>query len=269
MICKQCSTEFDEGMFCPECGTKHEINNEGSVNAENEIYQSDIAKVEVEKKKLAVEKEAVERMVQELQEKERIARESVEYERKEKERVMKELVEQKGIEKARLDNERVELEKRKLVEENRKKEMETRTVKGIVYETLEEAELAKKEHYMIDLLKERLQSEKKQENRQEILKDYKEEFQILEARHRFELIKSRVDKKVPFAEKANFIYGITVLITFVISMIAMSAYPESNNVFIMICFWWTAFGVWTWLVWKIVLFIKSRRKDYYKNIGDI
>lgn len=47
MKCKNCGFDFDEGIFCPECGTKHEMDNAGNakktekVNKENSTEQEE------------------------------------------------------------------------------------------------------------------------------------------------------------------------------------------------------------------------------------
>lgn len=39
MICKKCNTEFEEGIFCPECGTKYEADEKDVTNVEQpKIY---------------------------------------------------------------------------------------------------------------------------------------------------------------------------------------------------------------------------------------
>ena len=57
MKCKTCGTEFDEGVFCPECGTKCE----GSELLDENAVQEALA-IEREKVKTAVAEEAKKRI---------------------------------------------------------------------------------------------------------------------------------------------------------------------------------------------------------------
>lgn len=52
----------------------------------------------------------------------------------------------------------------RLAQENLKRDMDMRTVRGIVYKSLDETELAKQEHNKIDVLKLRLLDTKSQKN---------------------------------------------------------------------------------------------------------
>lgn len=106
MKCLKCGYEFSEGLFCPECGTK---------------YDEEEAK-KIEEKRIKEEQEEKERE----EEKNRAYQAKIEKEKIEQE---VELVKQKN-ENMRLQHE----------EEDRK----SRTVNGIVYNTLEEAETARK-----------------------------------------------------------------------------------------------------------------------------
>lgn len=217
MKCKNCGTEFAEGIFCPECGTRCE----------------DIANAEVER--IARENAEVERQARENAEAERIVREKAEAER--------------------------------LAEENRKADVESRTIHGTVYETADEAQQAKREHDMIDVLKTRLLATKSQKERQKIFGNFKETIQNIDARKRYELLEEKVSRRKPLTETLNRIYGITVLITFFIAVIM--SINEDDSILQWISFFWAGFGVWIWPIWKIVLVVKSKNENYYKNIKDI
>lgn len=215
MKCSKCGTEFNEGIFCPECGTKY---------SEQKTEES-------------IKKKEAECVAREQAEAERIAREQAETER--------------------------------LVQENIKKEMESRTVRGTVYKSLDEAEVAKREHHMIDILKSQLMETKSQKKRKEIIGRFNEQIETIDAKNRYALLKNKVTKEIPLNEKIHSIYGITVLISLIVNVILLMSIEGEAPLIGKICIIWCGFGVWVWPIWKIVLFIKSKGKDYYKNIKNI
>lgn len=97
MKCKKCGTEFQEGLFCPECGTKMEVElskEEQELldrgNKEREIL---LAKQRAEQEKIAKEREDAER---EECERRRIAeQEHIEQERLKQEKIKQEKMEKK------------------------------------------------------------------------------------------------------------------------------------------------------------------------------
>jgi len=127
MICKNCGLEFDEGIFCPECGTR--IDNHG---------ENDQLKDQKEKNELEIEKAKAEQ--------ERYAKEKAEHEA--------ELLRQRN-ENIRLEQ---EIAEKKKEEEKKREEEEARTFNGVLYNSVEEMVKAK-EDYSIE------ESKKKEKKR--------------------------------------------------------------------------------------------------------
>ena len=119
MKCVKCGCEFEEGLFCPECGAKYD-----EKEAEEKRIQDEIRmKEEKEKRKLELEKAKVEQ--------EKLAVEKAAYEA--------ELARQKN-EKARIEQEN----RAKMEEQERKRQEElTRTFNGVLYNTIDEMNAAK------------------------------------------------------------------------------------------------------------------------------
>jgi predicted nucleic acid-binding Zn-ribbon protein len=227
MKCINCGTEFNEGIFCPECGHKYD--------------EEEIARIEREKK---------EREAREIAEKaEREAKEKAEREAREK------------AENERLLRERQEREERQRAEE----ELLSRTFNGKVYADKEEADLAKMESNQVEALKQRLLSTKKQDERRKIIAEFGDAPKTEESRARYEALKAKSEQEKPKSIIINWIYGITVLIAF-IPAVTLSV---ENGAVYYIAMAWAGCGFYIWIIWKIVLFIKSKSKKYYLNIKHI
>ncbi|MFR5707832.1 hypothetical protein [Faecalitalea cylindroides] len=256
MKCNNCGTEFFEGVFCPECGTKY-------TNTEKEDLVQDktnIMNKEAEKLRALHEKNDRLVKVHELKlnlEKERLANQRLELEQLSKERENKQKLEEEKL--------KVEL----LSQENLKKDVENRTVRGTIYKTLDEAEKAKREHHSIDLLKAQLMETKSQNKRQNIFREYHEKLETVDAKNRYEALKVKVERSETIGEKIIGIYGISVLITFIISVISLSLIEGEAPFVMKFIFIWAGFGCWIWPIWKFVLFVKSRKVNYYKNLKNI
>lgn len=247
MKCKKCGTEFDEGIFCPECGMKNE---EKSQLSESNIKEKELQEQE-RREKEQLEKE------RKQQEKDRLERERKEAELRAKEREAKAKAEQENAEAKRLE------------QENAKREMESRTVKGVMYKTFEEAEQARNEHKKIDLLKEKLLSTKSQKKRQEIFNEFREPIEIRETKFRYDLLADKINTVPPKSEKLCKMYGYTVLIAFVVYMVNSMIAGNDLSTVGLICALWCGFGCWIWPIWKIVQVIKSKSANHYKNIKKI
>lgn len=235
MKCNNCGTFFKEGIFCPECGMK--VIDEDSAKSVDEEYK----KLKEENGRLKEEN-----LLMEQQRKER--------EKEEKEKMQKRLEEAE-----------------RLIQESESKDLENRTVRGTVYKTEEEAMQAKAEHASIDILKEQLMLIKSQERRKEVFYEFKEELHYTDTRQRYELLKVKVETPKPTSEKIINIYGISVLLTFMIYMI-LSEYKVSSGFLagiLIVCLIWSGFGLWIWIIWKIVLSIKRKKGSYYGNLSNI
>ncbi len=231
MKCKMCSNEFDEGVFCPECGAKYEG------------------------VKLGTEDDVKERECQEVETREQECKE------------IKENENGKACDKENVGIQVENVETRRLEQENVKMEMESRTVRGVMYKTLEEAEKARSEHNKIDLLKEKLLTTKSQKKRQIIFKEFNESIEVSDVKNRYDLLAAKVSVVPAKVEKLCTIYGYSILIAFFISCTLMSS--EEISMVGIICSTWTGFGFWIWPVWKMVKFIKSKSANHYTNIKKI
>lgn len=243
MKCKRCGMEFSEGIFCPECGMK----------SEERVH-------ELERQEQR-EREEQERIIQEEQERKR--REQIEKEEKEKQEKKRLESERKAAEKRAREQEiknRIELENaeaERLQQENTRKEIESRTVKGVIYKTFEEAEQARIEHKKIDLLKEKLLLEKSSQKRKEIYSNFHETILIKEVKYRYDLLQETINNTFEKSRKLNIVYGISVIITFILAMIFELS--NKNEILFTVFMIWTGFGVWIWPIWKIVLVVKNKK----------
>lgn len=250
MKCSKCGTEFSEGIFCPECGTK---------NVTEEMLKKEAEKT-LESERILQEKLEAERA-----EAEQKMREKFEAEQAEVEQKMREKFEAEQAEAEQKMREKLEIE-----QANSEKSVSLRTVRGVVYKTIDEAELAKREHAMIDNLKNQLLTIKSQKKRQKKFSEFKTEMKTFDAKSRYELLKGKMIQKQPLSEKANAIYGWTVFVAS-IAWIVIAIVEENvdTSTWFYVMFFWSFLGVIIWSVWKIVLFIKSKGKNYYKNIKKI
>lgn len=249
MKCSNCGTEFEDGIFCPECGKKCE----GTL--QNFI-------IEVKKEGEEVEELTKERVAAERLEKEKEKVERLEKEKEEIERLIKEKEKAESLAKEKMETER-------LAQENLKRDIDMRTVRGTVYKTLDEAELAKEEHNKIDVLKSQLLNTKSQKKRQKIFSDFTETITTIDAKNRYEMLKEKISRKVPVSELINCIYGITLLFALFAVIIGSILVGVDKSIFLMICATWVGFGIWIWPIWKMVLLIISVGQNYYKNIKNI
>lgn len=171
-------------------------------------------------------------------------------------------------EEARKEQERKQ-EQERLLELKRQRDREQRIVRGYEYKTLEEADLARRENAQIDALKARLMPIKKQEKRKELLEKENLEIKTWEANERYKLLKQKIYTVPPKSERFNFIYGISIIITFFLYIFGEGIQSLAANPLVIAMGVWCMFGFWIWVVWKIVLVVKSKKVDYYKNISNI
>lgn len=232
MICKKCGAEVVEGIFCPECGTRLELT------------------VETD--------ECEEKIVQEENDTEKVTKDKIEYERLAKEKAETEL---------KVAKEMAAAEKAS----NERRNLEARTYKGILYTNEQEVTLAREEDLKIEGLKQRLLTTRKQNERKRIFEEFKDDIRTVQARHRLEMLKIKIDQEKPKNIMYNRIYGWTVVLSFFMVMLISSLVPNSDlSIFLnIILSLWFCIGIPVWIVWKIVLIIKSKSKDYYLNIKDI
>ena len=122
MKCKNCGFEFDGGIFCPECGTKYDVEEArrqaDELKAQEELHRQE----KIKERELEVEKAKAEQ--------ERLANERIQYEL--------ELEKQK----AEIRNLELDAKERETSAENKKNEEQERTYKGVVYSTVDDKNLA-------------------------------------------------------------------------------------------------------------------------------
>jgi len=137
MKCKNCGAEFNEGIFCPECGTKVEV--ELSTEEKEQFEKSSaereilLAKQKAEQERIAKEREEAERLDREKQEQVRLEREKVENERlarekEEAERVRLEKMEQERAAREKAEQEREE--QKRLAKEQAEQKKEARAIEN-------------------------------------------------------------------------------------------------------------------------------------------
>lgn len=227
MICNKCGHEFSAGIFCPECGARYETSEEVS------------KKEKAEAERIAKEKAEAERIEHERQE--------AEAKRKaEEERIIKQQAE---VEKARQEQQA----------------LQERTYKGTIYESREEAAIAREDEERVENLKKQLLSTKKQDERRKMIAEFGNPPMTAESKQRYDALKAKAEQEKPKSIIINWIYGITVLI----AMIPAVALNVENGAVYYVAMVWAGFGIYIWVIWKIVLFVKSRSKKYYLNIKHI
>lgn len=140
MRCAKCGCVFDEGLFCPECGTKYDAEAEQKYEAELK-RQQEIQEQENQRRREEEEK-AKELERQEEKEKRELEKEKAkaEQERLAKERVEKE-AEVLKLRKEEAERKAAEEEKAK-AEQLAKEEKLARTFNGVEYQTVDEAKAA-------------------------------------------------------------------------------------------------------------------------------
>ena len=140
MKCTKCGFEFDEGLFCPECGAKYD--EEEAKRIENEALEQEKIRKEEEKKEEEEKKrkEEEEKAQRELE----LEKVKVEQERLAVEKAAHE------AELLRQQNERIRIEQENKVkaEEQEKKHQEelSRTFNGIIYNSVDEMNIAKTQY---------------------------------------------------------------------------------------------------------------------------
>ena len=122
MKCKNCGTEFIEGIFCPECGTKMESpEDSNSVEVKEKVGKDNLEAAAAERKR-AAKLEAQKRKQQAAIEEEQRKREQEEVLRKKR---IEDEKKEKQEEQLRIEKEKKEKEK-----EERQKEKEERRIKN-------------------------------------------------------------------------------------------------------------------------------------------
>lgn len=249
MKCNNCGADFSEGIFCPECGTKN-------LEAE-QIFQK-----EQERQEEIAEQE---RLIEEKRKAERIAEEKAEIEKREQEREKQEQLRKER--EIQLQVEKAKAEAERIASENLRIDQENRTVRSTMYKTIEEAERARREHGAVDNLISQLMRIKSQKKRQKLLREFGDNIETVDARSRYEKLREKVNRKRPLSEVFCKLLGFVVLGSFIVFCI-ICMYDSESIIGQYLCIIWML-GLPVWVVWRIVIFVKSMRKDYYKRLKDI
>lgn len=223
----------------------NDINGYLNFNEDHFNKALDLADIDTKKKLIRAREEYEKRKKEiKLQEEKRLAAKEAE----------KKQIELEKREQQRKQQKEIELKRQE--EEKARQHIEACTVKGVVYNTLEEADRARYEQKTIDELKEKLLHEKSRKRQQTLLDEFDNNLQIPVEQKRYEDLKSIYANK-DLSHKLNFWYGISIVVCLVIAMIVDST--SDGSLFPTL---WAAFGIWIWPVWKIVLVIKNKRRNH-------
>lgn len=155
------------------------------------------------------------------------------------------------------------------------KSKENSVLQNLEFATKEEVELIKEEYNKVDILKKKLMQTKSQTKRQEILQGFEYEFKTIDAQNRMNFIEEKVNREVPGIVRISKIMGfgalLALLLIFVVSFLI--SFSIIDNQFMAIAGTILGLVFWvcliTWIVQKIMIFVKSLSKDYYLNLKDI
>lgn len=259
MKCRQCGNEFSVGIFCPKCGFKNIEEQKNPVVDET---------VEAEKQKVA-DKE------KELLEKEKRLKEMQEHieaeQKKKEEQQIKEAKEQERIEQEKI----VEAEKRCQQEEKEAKERETAERIAKEQEDAkrkekerDEVKKMEKDNELIEALKNRLMTTRSQEERRKILDDFSGELNYESSVQRLQSLREKANQKPTFGNLINWIYGGTVIFSIILTAI-LAGSGNTDSPFVVVAALWYGLGIPVWIVWRIILIVKTKQKSYYLNIKHI
>ena len=217
MKCKNCGTEFYEGVFCPECGTKYEdesviVIGENNINniKESEVIEPDEnmkMKLELEKEKTEQERISAERQIREYElalAREKTEQERIAFEREKAAKVEKEI------------NDKLEEEKQKKLEEQKREDQEYQERLAI-------------ENRKINNLKNEMLAKNNQKYRREKFYAFQEELTCSETRKRYNQLKDKVDQDVPIGEIKCRRLGYSALACFCVAMLLMLAGEIANK----------------------------------------
>ena len=152
---------------------------------------------------------------------------------------------------------------------------ENSVIQNSEFATKEEIALIKEEYNKIDILKKKLMQTKSQSKRQEILQGFEYEFKTIDAQNRMNFIEEKVNREVPKIIHISRIMGFGALFAFLLIIITsvLVSFSIINNQFMAIAGTILGFVLCicliTWIVQKIIIFVKSLSKDYYLNLKDI
>ena len=271
MKCLKCGTEFEEGVFCPECGNRvisEDTNNTlvmPTMSAEDREHQLQVMREKTEQERLALERANAARDAQAMaDQKDREHQLQLMRERTEQERLATERVaadREKAMAAKQLERERIALEREKISQTESEKR-----------------ELINFENRKIDGLKSALMATKSQDKRREIFYAFNDQLETFEARGRYQRLKDKVDIEEPQSIKVKKIYGSSIIAAFTIfwvGAIVWSIITKGANTPIVIdvigtiLFLHWFFGGIIWIVWSVIEGIKRKMKGHYLYIADI
>lgn len=196
-----------------------------------------------------------------------------EYEKTEKAKTEENRIEYERLLKEKAEAEAKAVQEKAIIEkaEKEKLELEARTYKKVVYKNEAEAKLAREDDDKIEILKQQLLTTNKQVERQKILSEFREDITTAEAKKRLNLLSVKVNQKKPKSIMYNWIYGGTIILALLFTMIigTISKVDGVWEIIIVFLALWYGIGIPVWIVWKIILAVKSKSKDYYLNLKNI
>jgi hypothetical protein len=247
--CSKCGTKFEEGIFCPECGTRvdsEDFEKPIMENDDTEINQEQDLKIKIEKRKQELEYEALKR------------KQELEYEAEKRKKELE----------FEVNKRKQELEFQ-AEQEKKEQEEKRRTVRGRVYSSQPEADEAKKQHELLDSLIKELSYEKILK-RQDILKSFDAgKITVKEVKDRFDKLSEKVNAKDARAPLYCRKVGLSSLAALIICIITGVLVEGSKNdalaivAMIAACWVWVSF-IW-WIVWSLKIKAKkvSKKSNYY------
>lgn len=163
MKCSKCGFEYDEGLFCPECGTQNIDTNGNIPEQENELVKNRLEQERIAKERVEKEAELAKiRLQQELLEKEKREEENAKKVQAEQQRIesanheeqmAKNRLEQERIAKEKVEKEaelaKIKLQQELLEKEKREKEIASRNAKKDEKQRIKEEKKSNPKHLAV------------------------------------------------------------------------------------------------------------------------
>lgn len=144
-------------------------------------------------------------------------------------------------------------------------------VRGTMYDSLEKAEKAKKDHNKIEILKSKLSNTLSQQKRRELINNFENDLTTTDAIFRFEQLKEKSERKFPLSFFLYFALNILNVISFLLFFIITSLMSPDSAFYaipVLIFFGWVL-GVLIWIPWTIVSICQLCSKNFIFKIKHI
>jgi len=247
--CKKCGNEYTEGIFCPECGFKNV----------DEVNKADEKSRQFDEKKKFQEQEQIEAEQKNDKETKILMSNDLGQEHLGGQKNNKET---RTLRQNNLEQERIEEQQKKETEHEKTAEAER------IHQ--EDAKMLKEDNELIEALKSRLMATKSQEERKKIIDGFTGKLNCEVSVQRLQHLRDKAEQSPSSASLVNWIFGGTIIFAFIAACIMVCISDKfMDSPFYVIDMLWFVFGLPVWIVWRIVLFIKSKLKSYYLNIKHI